>query len=334
LSTCLEKKETVFIADASDSPWIDTTGLHVDLRSILVVPLVVLERTLGAIVLVNSEAESGLREADAEVLRTVANLCAAAVDNAMLYEQTRRTERISAEMKLASDIQNALLPGPYPAKPEFELHAWCMSASETGGDFYDFFDMGEDRTGIVIGDATGHGIGAALYVFIARATFKALLTRTHDPEDIVRTMNDLLEEDADDGRFLTFFFGVFDHRTRLLSFTSAGHDPPIIYRATKDDFVDKRSTGIPLGIFPGSPFPVAEVVLVPGDFLVFGTDGIWEAANPRNEQYGKGRLREAMRKHHARPLEEASEAIRREILDFHEGGPRRDDITAVCMRVK
>ena len=239
LQTCLGRKSTVFIADASASPLLDVTGLTVDLRSILVVPLVVQEQTLGAIVLVNSETEDGLREEDADVLRTVANLCAAAVDNAILYEKTRRSERISAEMNLASSIQNALLPGGYPDTPELELRAWCMSATETGGDFYDFFDMGDDRTGIVIGDATGHGMGAALFVFIARATFKALLTRSSDLEDIVRTMNDLLEADSDDGRFLTFFFGVFDRRTRTLSFTSAGHDPPLIYRASRDEFVDR-----------------------------------------------------------------------------------------------
>lgn len=334
LEHCLALGEPVLVADAASSPLLDVAGLAVSIQSLLVVPLVVQERRLGAIVLVNSDTEAGLREEDADVLRTVANLCAAALDNAMLYEEMRRSERMTAEMNLAADIQNALLPGEYPDAPELELRGWCMSASETGGDFYDFFDMGNDRTAIVIGDATGHGMGAALFVFIARATFKALLTRTTDLEDIVRTMNDLLEADSEDEHFLTFFFGVFDRRTRVLSFTSAGHDPPFIYHPSTDSFVEERATGIPLGIFAGSRFPTMDVALGPGDFLVFGTDGIWEAANARGEQYGKARLKSAIRAHHARPLVEASEAVRQDILDFHEGAPRRDDITAVFMRVK
>jgi sigma-B regulation protein RsbU (phosphoserine phosphatase) len=324
----------VLVPDAATSPALDAAGLAVRIQSLLVVPLVVQQRRLGAIVLVNSETDAGLREEDADVLRTVANLCAAAVDNAMLYEEMRRSERIAAEMNLAAGIQNSLLPGDFPDALELSLCGWCMSATETGGDFYDYFDMGDGRTGIVIGDATGHGIGAALFVFIARATLRALLTRTNDLEDIVRTMNDLLEADSDDGHFLTFFFGIFDHDTRVLRFTSAGHDPPFVYRPSADTFLDHRATGIPLGIFPGSRFPTIEIALRSGDFLLFGTDGMWESANPRGELYGKARLRDAIRTHHSRPLADASEAIRQEILAFHESAARRDDITAVFMRVK
>jgi sigma-B regulation protein RsbU (phosphoserine phosphatase) len=177
-------------------------------------------------------------------------------------------------------------------------------------------------------------MGAALLVFIARSTLKALLTRTEDLEDILRTMNDLLEADAEDDRFLTLCFGVLDRRTRVLRFTSAGHDPPFIYRPATGEFVALRATGIPLGIFPGSRYPTSEVVLCSGDFVVFGTDGIWEAANPDGRQYGKDRLMDAIRRHHARPLAEAAEAIREEILAFHAGQDRRDDITAVFLRVR
>jgi sigma-B regulation protein RsbU (phosphoserine phosphatase) len=237
-------------------------------------------------------------------------------------------------MNLAAGIQESLLPEDYPEGGPVELRGWCMSASETGGDFYDFFDLGGERTGIVIGDATGHGMGAALLVFIARSTLKALLTRSGDLEDIVRTMNDLVEADAEDDRFLTFFFGVLDHRTRVLRFTSAGHDPPFVYRPGSDEFLPLRATGIPLGIFPGSRFPASDAVLAAGDFLVFGTDGIWEAVNPAGQQYGKARLEEAIRRHHALPLADAAERIREEILAFHEGLDRRDDITAVFLRVK
>jgi len=334
LASALERGEPVIIPDAAASPDVDVRDLPVRLRSLVLVPLISQGKRLGAIVVVNAGDDDGPRPEDAEVLRTVANLCAAAVDNAMLYEKTREAERIAAEMGLAAGLQASLLPPPYPANDAFELLGWCMSATETGGDFYDFFDMGQGRTGLVVGDATGHGMRAALAVFIARATLRALLTRSGDLPDIMRTLNDLVERDTEDGRFLTFFFGVFDRRTRVLEYTSAGHDPPFIYRPGDDSLREPRATGIPLGIFPGVPFPTVSVPLEPGDFLVFGTDGIWEAGNRAGELYGKDRLRAAIRAHHALPLAEASERIRRDILEFHDGAERRDDITAVFLRVK
>ena len=334
LETALARGEYVLVADTAGSPEIDVTGLDVNLQSLVLVPLLAQERRLGAIAIVNAGGEEGVRGEDADVLRTVANLCAAAVDNAILYARTRETERISAEMNLAASIQNGLLPSSYPENPAFELRGWCMSASETGGDFYDYFGMDGDRTGIVVGDATGHGMGAALMVFIARASLRALLTSTRDLRSVMERMNDLVEADCASDRFLTFFFGTFHHETRALEFTSAGHDPPFLYRPGEDRFLDFQPTGIPLGIFPGSEFPTTEVALSPGDFLLFGTDGIWEAANPRGELFGKDRVRAAIRTHHALPLPEVSERIREEILAFHEGAERRDDITAVFLRVK
>lgn len=334
LEAALERGAPVLVPDAASSDALDVSGLEVNLRSLVLVPLLAQGRRLGAIVIVNAGGEDGLRAEDAEVLGTVANLCAAAVDNAILYAKTREAERISAEMNLASSIQNGLLPQSCPDNDAIELLGWCMSATETGGDFYDYFGMDDDRTGLVIADATGHGMGAALMVFIARSTLRALLTSRRELGEIMRTLNDLVEADCASDRFLTFFFGTLDHATRELEFASAGHDPPFIYRPSEDRFLEFRPMGIPLGIFAGADFPTQRVALLPGDLLLFGTDGIWEAMNPADELFGKDRVREAIRADHALPLPELSERFRERILAWHEGGERRDDITAVFLRVK
>ena len=334
LESALARGECVVIPDAAHSADIDVSGLAVNLKSLVLVPLLAQGKALGAIAIVNAGGEEGVRSDDADVLRTVANLCAAAVDNAILYGKTRESERISAEMNLAASIQNGLLPSSYPENAAFELRGWCMSATETGGDFYDYFEMDGERTGIVVGDATGHGMGAALMVFIARSSLRALLTSSRDLRGIMERMNDLVEADCASDRFLTFFFGTFHHETRVLEFTSAGHDPPFIYRPAEDRFLDFDPTGIPLGIFAGSEYPTTAVTLQPGDLLLFGTDGIWEAADPKGTLFGKDRVRAAIRSHHALTLPAFSERIRKEILAYHEGAERRDDITAVFLRVK
>ena len=329
----VQSGELCLIEDAPTSDRIDVDGIGVNLESLVVVPLTSHNESLGAILVANSE-DGGLSAQDAEVLATIANMSATAVENAVLYEQTREHERISAEMNLAADIQKSLLPAEHPTTNSLETAGWCMSASETGGDFYDFIDMEDGRTGIVIGDATGHGMGAALIVFIARSTLKALLDGENDLETVVTRMNDLVEQDFDDDRFMTFYFGIYDEKTGMLRYTSAGHDPPLLYRPSTDEFSEHAATGTPLGILPGMSFPPEEIELKSGDFLIFGTDGIWEAQNPAGEFYGKERLKQIVRETHSLPMEEASEKIRRHILDFHEGAEQNDDITAILLRVK
>jgi sigma-B regulation protein RsbU (phosphoserine phosphatase) len=284
-------------------------------------------------VLVANAAGGGWDTAGIDTLSTVANLSAAAVQNAVLYRNAIEHERISAEMKLASDVQASMLPGLPPTRPGVELAGWNIPCDETGGDYYDFLDMGDGRTGIVIGDATGHGMGAALMMFVVRSSLRALLTQRHDLVSIMATMNDLVEESSASHRFMTFFFGVVDEEARLLTYTNAGHDPPLVYRPSTGEFLELSGTGVPLGVLPGSQYGVDTAPLRPGDLWIFGTDGIWEARNASGEFFGKERLQELTRSISALSVEEASRRLREEVVAFHGGAEQRDDITAVLMRV-
>lgn len=317
-----------FIEDADASPLIDTSNLDVCLSSLAFVPLGTQSKRLGAIVVVNA-GSGNLREEDAQVLETIAALCGAAIENAMLYETTRQHERIAAEMNLASEIQFSMFPAAHESHEGVDIAGWCVTATETGGDFYDYFDLGNGKTGIVIADATGHGMGAALLVFIARATLRALLTSTQDLAEVMRVMNDLVEADSDDARFLTCFFGVLDRELGHLDYCIAGHDPPLVRRAATGEIVELETGGIPLGMFRGISYDVRRFQLRKDDFVVLGTDGIWEARNRSGEFYGKERLMQAMHETHALPTHEAGQRIREHILEFHEGGERLDDITAI-----
>jgi sigma-B regulation protein RsbU (phosphoserine phosphatase) len=132
---------------------------------------------------------------------------------------------------------------------------------------------------------------------------------------------------------MTFFFGVVDEEARLLTYTNAGHDPPLVYRPSTGEFLELSGTGVPLGVLPGSQYGVDTAPLRPGDLWIFGTDGIWEARNASGEFFGKERLQELTRSISALSVEEASRRLREEVVAFHGGAEQRDDITAVLMRV-
>ncbi|MFH1278612.1 MAG: GAF domain-containing SpoIIE family protein phosphatase [Candidatus Eisenbacteria bacterium] len=322
----------LLINDGAESDRIDTRGVKVNIRSLLAVPLVTPVHALGAILIVNTDRDA-LDAAHSEVLATIANLASGAIDNALLYKKALETERISAEMQLARRIQQSLLPLGPPELDGVQLEGWSIACSETGGDYYDFIDMGEGKTGIVIGDATGHGMGAALMMFIVRSILHALLTKSRDLVDIVSTMNTMVERDTQDDRFMTFFFGVLDRKCRRLVYTSAGHDPAILYRPGEGKFTELESTGAPLGIVGGAEYPAEEIILKPGDCLLFGTDGIWEARNPEGEAYGLERLRRIIAEFHDEDLREISRRVKEDVIRFRGDGRQRDDITAVFMKL-
>ncbi len=147
------------------------------------------------------------------------------------------------------------------------------------------------------------------------------------------SVNDLLEEDADPGKFMTFYFGVLESAERRIRWVSAGHDPSLVYRRETDEFLEMPSTGLPLGVMPGSEFGVREMELRPGDTIVFGTDGIWEARDRDAVFYGKERLRDLVRHGRDEPLAALSDRLLADLDRFHDGAEPRDDITAVLMRV-
>jgi sigma-B regulation protein RsbU (phosphoserine phosphatase) len=334
LRSVLDGGEPLLIPDTAASDRIDTKGLERHLDGVVVVPLLTQSDRVGAIVIANP-VQAGLNQEGFEVLSTIANLCAAAVQNAQLYQRALSHERIEAEMQLAADVQARLLPDSAPRHPEVEIVGWNIPCDETGGDYFDFVDLGEGRSAIVIGDATGHGMGAALMMFIVRSTLRALLTRDTDLVSILETMNDLVEEVSEDHRFMTLFIGVVDASGETLTYATAGHDPPLVLRPGTNGFVELPPTGgVPLGVLPGSRYRVVQLGLRGGDVWVFGTDGIWEARDSMQRFYGKERVMDLVRGAADQPVEEISRRLREDILAFHGGTPRRDDITAVLMKVR
>jgi sigma-B regulation protein RsbU (phosphoserine phosphatase) len=332
LERTLDRGEAVLIQDAAASPLLETRGLERNLAGLLVIPLNTQAKKLGAVVIANP-GEHELDEGDFEVLSTIANLSASALESALLYQQAAAHHRIEAEMQLAARVQSALLPRRAPLRPGVELAGWNMPCSETGGDYFDFIDLGRGRTAVVVADATGHGMGAALMMFIVRSTLRALLTGQDDLAALMATMNDLVEEASAADRFMTLFVGILDRDGEALTYASAGHDPPLIWCDERGEVEEAQlRPGVPLGVLPGSRYTVHERRLRPGDVWVLGTDGIWEARDESGRFYGKERLKQLLRDGARDPLAKLSEAVKEDVVRFHGDAPHADDITAVFLR--
>lgn len=306
------------------------------LSTLLVLPLATRKQFAGCLVVANA---SGIEASDIELLSIVTELSSTAIDNAMLHHAALEKQALVQQLEIAGTIQKDLLPPTAPVLPGVSISGLNIPCDESGGDYFDYFVVGDSRAGFVLGDATGHGIGAALIATTARASLRAMLGARPklniDMAGVLAELNELIEHDFNDDKFITLFFGIFDPATGQLEYASAGHDPPMmIYRAQQDQFIYLESTGLPLGMFNGSEYLQCQTDnLQCGDILLLMSDGIDEALNPDNEQFGKDRVIDFVRTHKLLTPGELVKQLTEEVFRFSRDAAQNDDITLVCLKV-
>ena len=252
-----------------------------------------------------------------------------------LRETTATKERIESELKIARDIQMSILPRtfpPFPERPEFDIYATIQPAREVGGDFFDFFLIDDDHLFFAIGDVSGKGVPASLFMAITRTLFKANATCDTPPDEIMQKVNGKLAENNETCVFVTVFCGILDITSGEVVYTNGGHNPPLLIRAGETvDFISMPK-GMALGIVDGTPYRRANLVLRPGDVLYMYTDGVTEAMNPQYELFSDKRLQEGLFSVRGSSIEELSQELLRQILDFAEGAQQSDDITMLILK--
>jgi sigma-B regulation protein RsbU (phosphoserine phosphatase) len=323
-----------------DTPF-DEREMLERLRARLVVPLATKGSVLGFLVLGEKLSEEPYSAEDRELLGTVAEQAAIALDYSTLIEHVAERERLEREIQIASEVQARLLPAAGPQLSGLRYSASCRPARGVGGDFYDFLGLGPGRLGLGIGDVSGKGISAALLMASLQALLRSHAVADADrPEVLVSELNRHLCETTDDARFATFFFATFDEATRRLRYVNAGHLPPLVVRTEGEragDLEVRRlgSSGTPLGLFDHGTWQTAEVQLRPGDRLLLFSDGLTETtAHSGGQMFGEERLLETFRR--LGPSMDEQEVLRSvlaEVDRFSGGGPPHDDITLVVARV-
>ncbi|MEX2642331.1 MAG: SpoIIE family protein phosphatase, partial [Acetobacterales bacterium] len=255
--------------------------------------------------------------------------------NEMVPQLKERME-IRQSLEVAQEVQQHLLPTEAPVAPGLDVAGRIDYADETGGDYYDFLtppDVPEGEVGIAVGDATGHGVAAALLMAGLRAGLRNAMVRQDSLDLLAARLNRQFARDAKGGRFMTLTYMQIDGVAREARWISAGHDPILFYDPVADAFEELDAPDIPLGIDPERAFRACRRGGWPdGGLLVFGTDGVWEARNPHGEMFGKERLKDAVRARRDAGAAEICAAIGEVLERFRAGRPAADDVTLVVVR--
>jgi serine phosphatase RsbU (regulator of sigma subunit) len=293
----LKNGKSVLTADAQHDPKFASQTIALQgIRSVLAVPLSVDERTVFGLIYADSPTyEATFSEEHLNILTTLASVAAIRVENAKLLEERFQRERMEHELELATEIQQRFQPSAPPTMEGYEFQGISFSCYEIGGDYYDFIPRHDGKMLVALGDVSGKGTAAALLMSSLHAAIHAQVSAKSSLEETILSVNQYLADNTPANRFVTLFVAELDPSNGTLKYINAGHNPPLIGRA--DGSVAQLSSGgFPLGIIPGAEFEVGETYLHPGEALVVYSDGVSEANNIRDEEFGMERLSDVVRK--------------------------------------
>jgi serine phosphatase RsbU (regulator of sigma subunit) len=317
------------------------------LRSGLYVPLIVENEQMG-VMIVHSTEKDRFEPGETAMLRTFANQAALAIQRAGLIEQLRakiiqleaaqaelaRKERFERELELARQVQQSVLPRDFPDVRGIRFAARNQPARQVGGDFYDVVSLDQDRIFIAIADVSGKGMPAALYMALARSLLRAEVRRLHSPDILVASVNQLLIELGQPDMFVTIFCGVLDCARRRLTYTRAGHDPPLLLRDGAVQTLNGR--GMALGVMAGGGFSCSQeqLQLQAGDRLILYTDGLVDVIAPDGRLFGRERFKRLVRGCAELPFQELCASVFSELVTYQHGADQYDDMTMLVLGIE
>lgn len=307
----------------------------VPLEAVLSVPVAAsaegaLHGTLGALTLIGKPEGERFSAGDVKLATAVAAQLAAAIQKTRLVDSLRDTERIQREVELAAAVQRSLLPAAPPAVPGIALAGRCAPAANVGGDYYDFL-AGHGGVSLLIADVSGHSIGAALMMAMARSIFRREIAEGKGPAEVLAAANVTLFDDlVNSALFITAFCARYDPATRELAYANAGHNLPLLRRAD-DTLEELDADGAALGILPDVAFEERRTTLAPGEIVVLYTDGVVEARALGGEPFGEERLAHLLTGASGGPealADDVYAAVRTHTGDV----PQQDDVTLLILR--
>ena len=299
-------------------------------RSVVAVPLKHNEAAIGVLELLNKKGGTFFREEDVALLETFTGQAVVALENARLHQAELVKERMQRELQLGFEMQRSLIPADTPSLENWEFSAWWQPAREVSGDFYDFIPL-DTGSGVVMADVADKGVHAALFMALSRSIIRASVLALHDPAAGLNQANKLIALDARQGMFLTLCYALFLPDGQV-TYVNAGHNPPLWYQAQHNTITELNPTGIFMGLASDIPLEQETIICQPGDFIVLYTDGVTEAMNDRQEQFGEARLEQLVCKHNTSSADQLRDHLLAELDTFTGSTPQSDDITLVIAK--
>jgi len=294
-------------------------------NSEMVAPIISNSEVIGVFDLESDELNAYSND-DLEVLMLLASQVAIIIEKVMLHDQLIEKQRLETQLEVARQVQLELLPARDPELEGFDISAYNFPTEEVSGDYYDWVRIYDDQIGIVIADVSGKGVPAALLMSFLRASLRAATHIGYAPHISMSKVNYLLWESIERNQFVTAFYGILDATNRTLSYSNAGHSPPLLMKADGTERFEERG-GVPLGMFRDSRYYEYFETIEPGEVFVLYTDGVTEAMNSSDEEYERDRLVAAVRECRHLPAREMIDFIHRELTAWTEGRGAHDDVT-------
>ena len=305
----------------------DATGYRT--KSMITVPLKVAGRVTGVSQVINRLDGKPFDKDDLELFISLSSMVAIALENAKMHQTLLEKQRIVRDMEFARTVQESFLPQSEPEVQSYKFSSHYTPALEVGGDFYDFIRLDKGHTGIVIGDVSGKGVPAALYMAKLGSDMRTLAFTEQSPAEALIKLNDLLAARSRRGMFATLLYIELDSQAGMLTISNAGHLPPIIKKTNGSLVKLATAGGAPLGMLAGMKYGQETAKIMPGDTVILYTDGIVEAMNAKEELYGYDRFEALVRKSPSTPNSLKS-AIIDDVNRFTGLSPQHDDMTLVC----
>jgi serine phosphatase RsbU (regulator of sigma subunit) len=312
------------------------------LRAVVVIPLYVVTRQLASegseahatgellgVLYLDSRRPAAFSSLERQILDALAFEAASVLDNARLVERERERQRMEQELSIAREIQQALLPREFRHCPHLEVTGMNQPCLTVGGDYFDVMELGPDRTAFLIADVSGKGLGAALLTTMLQGALSGM-SIGQAPADVFAHVNRFLCAHSQLERYATVFFGILDTAGHL-EFINAGHPSPLLLRGGQAEAAFPAEC-FPVGLLPDATFQSYSITLRPGDTLVLFSDGVTEAMDPDEKEFGMARLKEASKGHENRPIEELQSLILAAVERFTRGARQADDLTLLLVR--
>jgi sigma-B regulation protein RsbU (phosphoserine phosphatase) len=339
LGYCLAVGEPIHVEDVKNHPsFRDAFTRYTDDVDALLSPLRHAGKDLGVLVVARRHQDGGFTANDFAVFRSAAEQSSFAIGNARIHREAHEKRAMENELQNAREVQSILLPQNDPVVAGFRISGTNLPARIISGDYYDYLDLGDRKFGIAIADVSGKGVPAGLLMAMCRSALRSVAPGKTSPSEVLGAVNRQLFPDIREDMFISMAYGILDETNGRLTIARAGHDPALLYRRSTGKVELLRSPGLALGVDDGAVFERVtqdqEVDLLAGDCVLLYTDGVREAVDSTEEEFGMERMSENFRM--AAPLgaEVVLSRMQEELRQFTGEGPQMDDITLVAIEKK